>query len=185
MALALDYNFTYIEEKREKKIIDFSSSAIRVILNIPNAVLTLLLFPFVLMLIPIINITLWSFLRSIKKKAAALQKSYTSLSYEQAKEGYNLLSKLVTLSENIYKELEPGATNFFTKKMVSYYKDITEVHKKMKDTLASSLYLKVEHAEPLSEKEKEGLGALNDIWGDDQDEVYARHTHFHLIKKAQ
>lgn len=185
MALALDYNFSYTEKKREQKIIDFSSSAIRVIINIPNALLTFLLSPFVLMLIPIIHITLWNFLRNIKKKAATLQKNYLHLSYEQTKEGYYLLSELITISENIYKELKPRATNYFTQIMVSYFQDITDIHKEMKELLASTLYLKMEHQEPLSEKEKEELEALNDIWGDDQDEVYARHTHSHLINKAQ
>ncbi len=145
----------------------------------------MLLFPFVLMLIPIVNITLWSLYKRIKKDAAIIKEKYTSLTYEQAKEVYGLLSELVTFLENKYEGIEPGATNFFTKKMVRYYKDITAVHKKMRDLLASSLYLKVERQEPLSEKEKEGLEALNDIWGDDQDEVYARHTHFHIIRKAQ
>lgn len=183
MAVALDYNFKYLEEKKEKRIIGFSSSAIGVMLYIPNIAVTLFLLPFVLFLIPVTNITLWRLHNKLKKRATALKNIYTSLSYEQAKEGYKVLSELVSFLEKNNNDLETKKPNLFTKGLINRYKSILDTHTEMKDLLASTLFHKVEQ-QPLSEKEKESLEALNDIWGDDQDEVYARHTHFHL-KKAQ
>jgi hypothetical protein len=54
----------------------------------------------------------------------------------------------------------------------------------MQESISDVLYVKPDST-PLSDKEKEAFGVMNDIWGDDSDQVYARLTHRHLTKKLK
>lgn len=82
------------------------------------------------------------------------------------------------------KEIAPDANKFLIKGIYGKFSKISAVLEEMKESLAKTLFIRSGNT-PYSEKEKESLDILNDIWGDDSDQVYARHTHYHLTKKLK
>ena len=55
----------------------------------------------------------------------------------------------------------------------------------MQATLSNSLFFHIDKSEPLANTEKESYSILNEIWGDDEDKVYSRHTHYHLTRNIK
>jgi len=184
MDAAINIVFPYVEEEKSKKVINFSSNTIKAISNVPGAIVSIIILPvYIIVLMPLTNLLLWQLINKIKRQADKLKKQISGIPYEEARIGYDLMSKLVLMLDNIVTEIQPASDNFLTKGMFNKIKIIAAVYKEMQTSLSNSLFLKVNNCEPLSDKEKESYRILNEVWGDDDDQVYAKHTHHCLTQK--
>jgi len=185
MDAALTYHFNYIEQEKSFKIINFSSNIIKTIQNVPLAIVGIILLPiFLVFFIPFANLSLWWLYKKMQNAVKELNKDISSLPFEQTKEGYNLISSMVKYLANLEKEIAPDANKFLIRGIYRKFSKISVTMEEMKESLAKILFINTDNA-PYTEKEKESLDILNDIWGDDSDQVYARHTHYHLVKKLK
>lgn len=185
MDAALQINFHYVEQEKSYKIINFSSYTIKAISNIPWLILTLVLVPFLLILfVPIANLTLWSLCRKLQKELNSLKKDIPDLSFRSTRDGYDIINSMVLFMEGVEKEIEPDAKNFLFKGIYKKFTKISGVLIEMRNSLSKALFVSA-NSTPLGEKEKESLDIMNEIWGEDTDQVYAQHTHYHLIKKLK
>jgi len=178
-------DFPYIQQEESVKIINFSSSTISAVKNIPSAVFGIVLFPFfVCIFIPVANIMLWRLYKKLQKKIILLKSDILKLPYENAREGYASLNSLVLLMESLDKDVIPGNGSFLVKSIYKKFFLISAQFSEMRDSIAFVLF--VESCKtPVSPQELESFKALNDIWGDDSDQVYARHTHQHLTHNLE
>ena len=185
MDAALQINFHYVEQEKSYKIINFSSYTIKAISNIPWLILALVLVPFLLILfVPIANLTLWSLCRKLQKELNSLKKDIPDLSFKSTREGYEIINSMVLFMEAVEKEIESDAKKFPFKSISNKFIKISYVLTEMRNSLSKALFVSTS-ATPLSEKEKESLDIMNEIWGEDTDQVYAQHTHYHLTKKLR
>ncbi|MCJ7446551.1 MAG: hypothetical protein MUO72_02545 [Bacteroidales bacterium] len=185
MDAALQINFHYVEQEKSYKIINFSSYTIKAISNIPWIILSLVLLPFLLILfVPVANLMLWSLYRNLQKELSLLKKDIPDLSFISTRDGYNIINTMVLFMEALDKEIEPDAKKFPFKSIFNKFNKISAVLTEMRNNLSRALFVSA-NTTSLSEKEKESLDIMNDIWGDDSDQVYAHHTHHHLAKKLK
>ena len=185
MDTALQINFHYVEQEKSYKIINFSSYTIKAISNIPWLILALVLVPFLLILfVPVANITLWSLYRKLQKELNSLKKDIPDLSFKSTRDGYDIINSMVLFMESMEKEIEPDAKKFPFKSIFNKFNKISYVLTEMRNSLSRALFVSA-NSTPLSEKEKESFDILNEIWGEDTDQVYAQHTHYHLAKKLK
>jgi hypothetical protein len=117
----------------------------------------------------------------MQKAINELNKDISSLPYEQTKEGYDLINSMIKYLATLEEEIAPDANKFLIRGIYRKFYKISAVLGEMKDSLAKTLFVSPGNI-PCSEKEKESLDIMNDIWGDDSDQVYARHTHYHLLR---
>jgi hypothetical protein len=92
---------------------------------------------------------------------------------------------LLDIMESSKEEIKPASEHFLTRGIYTKFNRIISTLTDMKKTISSVLYISLENAKPLSEEEKEIFKRLNEVWGDDKDEVYAKSTHFQLKKNLQ
>ncbi len=184
MSAAITMDFPYVKPEESKKIINFTFYTIGVKKNIPWTILSVILFPFYLCFIPVANVMLWRLYKNLQKDVTNLKQNTPNLSYKSARKGYDMLFMLTELMNNALKNITPDSDSFLTKGIYSKLWKIAGAFKEMQESIASVLYVKAD-ATPLSDKEKEDFKVMNDIWGDDDDQVYARHTHHHLTKKLK
>lgn len=175
--------------ERESKTIKFSSSVYSAIENIPSVILAVVLYPFLAIFVaPLLNFMLWRTLQSIRKTVPVFKTAIKRTSYDNAKQHYTMLSMLVMLVDILVKTPDVSSLNVFVRVLIMgiYKKAITisTLLLEMKDAAAQTLFVSIGKQEPLSEQEKEAYKILNEVWGDDKDEVYARFTHAHLTKIA-
>lgn len=169
--------------QENNKVITFSSATTKAILNIPNAVLALILLPVnFFILIPVVNIMLWRLHNKLLKETEMLTKVVACLSYEDAKNVYEVLNDTIQTLTAIQNEMKPDSGQFITKGIFNKFDRINLTLNNMLDSIGSTLYVSMDKDTLLTEKEVQGLQELDDIWGDDNDEVYAHHTHHHLVK---
>lgn len=162
---ALTNEFLYEEEKNSVKTIESFTIIIKAIDPLP------FLFRQVISLYLTIKLSVLN--KKMEKVSKRVKKTIKQMPYEQARDGYALLSKsnkvlsslISDIDENNYKQLRNGV----------------KLLKELEETYSSVLYLKVDPI-PLSEKEKATYAMLEEIWGDDEDEVYARDTHRRLTE---
>jgi hypothetical protein len=184
MDTALTLDFPYVQEK-EIRIINFTSNAVGVVKNIPWIFLSIIILPFYfIFFLPFANLILWRLYKNMQKEIGKLKRDIPDLPYKEAKEGYELISRMVEFMEGIAKEMAPDSNSFMFKGIYQKFQKISDILRDMQSSIADVLYLKAD-ATPLSAKEKEAFKAKNDIWGDDSDQVYARHTHHHLTKRLK
>jgi hypothetical protein len=184
MDAALTLDFPYVQQK-EIKIINFTSNVVGVVKNIPWIFLAIIILPFYFILfLPLANLMLWRAYKNMQKEISNLKRDIPDLPYKEAKEGYELISKMVTFMEGLAKEMAPDAGSLMFKGIYQKFNKISGILKDMQSSIGDVLYLKPDTT-PLSDKEKEAFKVMNDIWGDDSDQVYARHTHRHLTKKLK
>lgn len=185
MSAAITMDFPYVQQEESVKIINFSSSSIRAIKNIPWTILYVLALPFyVILFLPFINVVLWWFYKKLQKEVGEIKQGIPGLSYKGAKEGYEIISGLSRLMDKTLEEMAPDADSFLLQGVYDKFSKIAGVFREMQESIGSVLYVKADTT-PLSDKEKEAFKVMNDIWGDDDDQVYARHTHHHLTKKLK
>jgi len=184
MNAALTLDFPYVQQK-EIKIINFTSNVVGVVKNIPWIFLAIIILPFYFILfLPLANLMLWSAYKNMQKEIGKLKKDIPGLPYKEAREGYDMISGMVEFMEGMAKNMAPDANSLMFKGIYQKFNKISGILKDMQSSIADVLFLKPDNT-PLSDKEKEAFGAMNDIWGDDSDQVYARHTHIHLTKKLK
>lgn len=184
MDAALTLDFPYVQQK-EIKIINFTSNAVGVVKNIPWIFLSIIILPFYFILfLPFANLILWRVYTKLQKEIGDLKHDISDLPYNEAKEGYDIISRMVELMEGLVKNMASDANNLMFKGIYSKFRKIAGIFREMQDSIAAVLYVKAD-ATPLSAKENEAFTAMNDIWGDDNDKVYARHTHHHLTKRLK
>jgi predicted P-loop ATPase/GTPase len=182
---ALSLDFPYIQQEESVKIINFSSSTISAVKNIPSVILGIVLFPFyVLLFIPAANFMLWRLYKKLHKDVSEVKRDILKLPYEKAKEGYDILNSLVTLMDSMDKQVNPGKSSFLVKGIYTKFLKISGLFTEMRDSIASVLFVQPDKT-PLSQKEQDSFNVLNDIWGDDSDHIYARHTHHHLTQSLK
>ncbi len=188
MDAALTYHFNYIEQKKSYTIINFSSNIIRTVQNVKLVIIGIILLPicliFLIIVIPLANLSLWWLYEKLEKAINKLKEDITSLPYEETSEGFNLISSMIKYLATIEKEIAPDANNFLIKGIYRKFSKISAALEEMKESLAKTLFICAGNI-PYTEKEKESLDIMNDVWGDDTDKVYARHTHYHLTKKLR
>ncbi|MEI8047028.1 MAG: hypothetical protein WCI92_06595 [Bacteroidota bacterium] len=185
MNASISLDFPYVQQEDSVKIINFSSSTINAVKNIPSVILGVILLPFILCLfIPAANFMLWRLYKKLHKEVSLLKSDILKLPYEKAKEGYDTLNSLVLLMDSLDKDVNSGTGNFLVKGIYNKFFKIAELFREMRDSIASVLFVEPNKT-PLSEKEQDTLNVLNDIWGDDSDQVYARHTHHHLTQSLK
>lgn len=185
MNSALTLDFPYVQQQESEKIINFSSYTIQAVKNIPSILISIVIWPFyVCFFVPLANIMLWRLHKKLQKESDKLHHDIPNIPYEQAKEGYELLSALAAFTGNVEKAARPGAENFLLQGIYHKFCRIEETFKGMQQSIASVLFVQPDLT-PLTEKEKEAFSVMNDIWGDDQDQVYARHTHYQLSRNLK
>jgi hypothetical protein len=185
MNASISLDFPYVQQEESVKIINFSSSTIRAVKNVPWAILGIGLLPFyVLLFIPAANFMLWRLYKKLFKEVSELKQDIIKLPYEKAKEGYDIFNSLVLLIDTMDKDINIGTRNFLLKGIYHKSIKISELLKEMRDSIATILFIEPNKT-PLTPKEQDALNLLNDIWGDDSDQVYARHTHHHLTKSLK
>lgn len=185
MDTSLSYNFNYFEQQKSFKIINFSSNIIKTIQNVPLVIVGVFVIPIVMIfLVPVANVLLWRLYKKLQKVISELKSDIPSFTFEQAKDGYGELASMVSYIVDIEKDIAPASGNFMIKGIYGKFCKISSALIEMKDILAKALFISSSNI-PYSEKEKESLDIMNDIWGDDTDQVYARHTYYHLIKNLK
>jgi hypothetical protein len=185
MDAALQINFHYVEQEKSYKIINFSSNIIKTIQNVPLVIVGIILLPiYLIFFVPLANLLLLWLYKKMQKAVSELNMDISSLPYEETKDGYDLINSLILYLATIEKEIAPDANDFLIRGMFRKLIKISAVLGEMKDSLAKTLFVGFNNM-PYNEKEKESLDILNEIWGDDSDQVYARHTHYHLTKKLK
>ena len=178
-------DFPYVQQKESEKIISFSSYTIQAVKNIPSVLLSIVIVPvYICLFIPMSNFLLWRLHRKLQKELKELRRDIPGMPYEQAKEGYDLLGDLVAFTSGVNQAIGPENKSLVIKGIYRKFCRIEETFRKMQQSLASVLFVQADPT-PLTGKEKETFNLLNDIWGDDQDQVYARHTHYHLSRKLK
>jgi hypothetical protein len=113
-----------------------------------------------------------------------LRKDIDSLPFEQTREGYDLINSMIKYLTTLEKEIAPDADKLLVRGIYRKFSKISAVLTEMKDSLAKTLFISPAKI-PYSEKEKESLDIMNEIWGEDTDQVYARHTHYHLSRSIR
>ncbi|MCX6255858.1 MAG: hypothetical protein NTV31_15490 [Bacteroidia bacterium] len=188
MDAALSYNFNYIEQEKSYKIINFSINIIKTIQNVPLVIIGIILVPicliFLIVIIPLANLSLWWLNKKKQKAINELKKDITSLSYEETIEGYNSINSMIKYLATHEKEIAPDANNFLVKGIYKKFSKISAALEEIKKNLAKTLFISPPNI-PYNEKEKESLDIMNDIWGDDTDQVYGCHTHYHLLRSIR
>ena len=184
MDTALTLDFPYVQQK-EIRIINFTSNAIGVVKNIPWIFLSIIILPFYFILfLPFANLILWQAYTKLQKEIRDLKHDISDLPYKEAKEGYDMLTGVEIFMDSLLKSMAPDANSFLLKGIYNKFQKIADIFREMQDSIAAVLYVKAD-ATPLSAKEKEAFKAMDDIWGNDSDQVYARHTHRHLTKRLK
>jgi hypothetical protein len=180
---ALD--FPYVQQEESEKIINFSSYTIQAVKNIPSVLLSFIIVPFyVCFFVPLANIMLWRLHRKLQKEFNELKRDIPNMPYERAKDGYDLLGELAAFTENVAQAAGKEAKSFLIRGIYRKFCRIEETFRGMQQSIAAVLFVQADPT-PLAKKEKEAFSVMNDIWGDDQDQVYARHTHYHLSRKLK
>jgi hypothetical protein len=180
MNLALPIDLSKMELEKSDKVITFSSSSIMAIKNIPSNILAFILLPvYVCFFVPVIYFLLWKEYRGVVKNSVLLQRNVKSLNYNDAKQVYDNLSSTLTHLENTIGLIQNAKADFFLKGLYKIFLRIESVTRKSKQTVASTLFYNIDQP-PLSTEEKQLFSELNEVWGNDDDGVYARSTHYHL-----
>jgi len=178
-------DFPYVQQKESEKIISFSSYTIQAVKNIPSVLLSIIIVPvYICFFIPMANILLWRLHKKLQKELKELRRDIPDMRYERAKEGYDLLGELVSFTSGVTQAAGQENKSFVVKGIYRKFCGIEETFRKMQQSIASVLFVQADSI-PLTDKEKEAFNLLNETWGDDQDQVYARHTHFHLSRKLK
>ncbi len=180
MNLALPIDLFKMDQEKSDKVITFSSSSILAIKNIPYNLLAFILLPvYVCFFVPVIYFLLWNEYRRVVKNNVMLQRNVKSLKYDEAKHTYDNLSSTLNHLEKTIGSINNAKADFFLKGMYKIFLRIESVTRKSKNTVASTLFYNIAQP-PLSIEEKQLFSELNEIWGNDDDGVYARSTHYHL-----
>ena len=178
MVASVSLNNFLKDEADNEKIINFSSAILRFVSNIPNAIFSIISIPFLLLLIPVLNLVLASAIRKTTIVVKNIDKDIQGMNYEGVKEIYDLLSGLDRNSTLLNND-----SNFLTKGLESKLIRLLALHNIITKKLELALFVDCAEELPLTEKEKEGFDRLNDIWGDDDDGSYGKLT-FNQLKKA-
>lgn len=113
----------------------------------------------------------------------ALKMRIRKSSYKETKSLYEQLNPLLEkMSDSLQKfdEGPHGFLSYFLQGFISKSKQLFAQYNELHNTAKSCLYYDMSDVPPLSEKEKETMNRLNDVWGDDEDGIYAEWTHFRL-----
>ena len=166
-ASVLSNEFLYEEEKRSAKKITSISIILKEIDPFP------ILFRQVISLYFTFNLFVLN--NKMEKVSKRVKETIKQMPYEQARDGYAFLSKTNKALDSIISNID----EIPNKQLGTGFKLLKE----LQDTYSSVLYLKVDPI-PLTEEEKATYSMLEDIWGDDDDEVYARATHRYLTEEG-
>lgn len=166
-ASALSYKFLYEEENKSVKKIESISIILKAIDPFP------FLFRYIITLY--LSFNLYILNKKLGRAAVKIKQTIKQMPYEQARDGYALLSKSNKLLSSLVSD-----TEITSNKQLS---NGIKLLKEIQETYSSVLYYKVDPSIRLTEKEISIFAELEDIWGDDTDEVYARSTHRHLTEE--
>ena len=184
MNLAMPLN-SYNEYDRSEKALTFSSSSILVIKNIPSASLAIVLLPiYVCLFIPVIYFLLHGVKKAFGKQNTMLKSNRYSLTYDEASLVYKNLNAAISQLETTVKLIDKAKTDFFLKGVYKTFVEIEAIAIESKKAISDTLFFKTEQS-PLTTEEKKLFAELNEIWGTDDDGVYARNTHYHLTHGIQ
>ena len=116
--------------------------------------------------------------KKINKLSNEVKRVIKNIPYEQARDSYIKLSKFNKTNKPLYNpthnKLERVSDRLFFKTLSMLVE--------LEETYSSVLFYKIDPTIQLTEKEKDVLASFNEIWGDDDDEVYARDTHRRLTE---
>lgn len=186
MSYATNIHFSCTDENKSEKVIQFSSSFLTGFTNIPNKVVLVIFFPFMfLIVLPVVNILLYRLIRKVKKQAKVLENKAHFLSYDNAQQAYDSVSKLVDITSKTKNDIAESAASVLTRSLYRKFSKINQLLIQIQNTLSACLYIKTEQSEPLTEEEQKAYQEFNEIWGDDNDKVYAKHTHRFLTQKLK
>lgn len=184
MSTVITLDFPYLHQGKSIRIIKFTSNCIGVIENIPWTILYIFLLPFYLVfIIPFANLILWQFHKKLQKDFRSLKHNMSGISYKSTKKGYDMILELLTLTDSSLQNSSQDANRFLFKGIYNKLRKIAGVFREMQESIAAVLFVKPD-ATPYSVKEVEILDIMNDIWGNDDDNVYAQNTHYHLTKRV-
>lgn len=170
------------DNKEPKKIIVFSTSGIKAFLNTPSNITAIILFPLFAIFLLVVNFMLARMYRKLKKTIDPVNAEVLNLSYERASK----LLQVFDVSKNTLlpylSDIEGAKKHWITRGVGRKVEKIHDLFNYTHQNIARTLFVSPENTEPLSEEEKETFNYLNEVWGDDDDKTYARHTHYHLVK---
>jgi len=185
MNFALPLDFVTMDQKKQEKVITFSSSSMQAIVNIPNKMLGIIIWPFyICFFIPLITFMLWRLQKTTAKQHKKLEAIINDLSYENAKESYISFVSLLKHIELSNKQLLEAKNDFFLRGMYNQAVRIEQIVRKSEKLLASTLFVTLDPSE-ITTEDKKTLEDLNEYWGNDNNEVYARALHYHLTHGQQ
>ena len=175
MYATLDLNYILKESEHNKKIINFSSAVLKGIANIPGTLLLILSVPLIIAMIPVLNLILYSTIKKMQKLVDLLNKGVSKMDYETVRKIYNSVS-------TVKPETITNDGGFVTGGLVNKTNKLFSLFKQLEKDLEKLLFVDTSNQPPLTEKEKEAFEYLNEVWGDDDDKVYAKAT-FNQLKK--
>lgn len=180
MNYTLPIDIMEMEQRKSEKVIIFSSSSIQTIKNIPNKILGYFIWPFyICFFVPAINFMLWRIQRQTAEEYKRLQANINKTKYEDAKKLYELFTSRLSQIEQANKPMHPIKDVSYFKSIYKKFLKIEFVLRKSKQIVASTLFLTIDPT-TITEEDRKTLADLDEFWGNDNDEVYARFTHYHL-----
>lgn len=165
------------DEQHNERVINFTSGLLRIVSNIPNFILALLIFPYYLMMVPVVHVVLSKTIRKVSSVAENIEKDLKEMDYATARQIYDLITKA-----NSSFSVLPDSSSPFTKGVRKKLNTLINLYKSIQKSLETVLFVDVSSQPPLTEQEKSSYDALNDVWGDDEDGLYGEMT-FNQLKK--
>lgn len=120
--------------------------------------------------------------KKIKRVSLKVKEIIKSMSYEQARDAYAFLSKSNRTLSSLISDMDEPNHKHLGKVVYKLYCTSLLMLKELEETYSSVLFHKIDPTIPLTDKEKAAFAEFNEIWGDDDDEVYARDTHHRLTQ---
>ena len=123
---------------------------------------------------------MWKFNKKLSKNIDILIKNKSKLQYEFVKNAYSSFKEFSKKTKPLVEESKNHSNSFLTKGISKKLLKSATLINETKELLCSFLYVDMSNQPPLTEKEIETFKRLNECWGDDNDEVYAKST-FHYL----
>ncbi len=136
------------------------------------------------LLIIVTNLYLIWVVNRLKKAMPNINKEIGHLNYEDATILKNHLNQFgVNLNSIDISNL--GFLNIITLGLFNKINRINHYYWGFQKTIDQTLFIDGSEMPPLTKEEEQVFGALNDVWGEDNDKEYAKMTHYHLKKRLE
>jgi hypothetical protein len=152
--------------------------------QIPKTIIGISLIILLIGCLPIIYIALLIVVIGINQATSKIYKMKKIIVNNPGIIPYEAAMRLYVDGKSVIKMYEqlPSHKSFITRIL---YRKLTKFNNEMiilQSSLETQLFIDTSKQPKLTPQEKETFAWLNDVWGDDDDEVYAKNTYFHNTK---